>query len=170
MLTIKILNAEDWRIWRDLRLLALKEAPYAFGSTLADWQGAGDTEERWRGRLQNVAFNAVASLDEQPAGMVGATLPDAKNQVELLSMWVAPWARGRGVGDGLVAAVLKWAEENQSNHVVVRVFEDNEPAIALYRRHGFIDTGLVELSSDGHRREQVMARESAPRNESRFPR
>ena len=157
MLILQTLDVEDWRVWRHLRLQALKEAPYAFGATLADWQGPGDSEQRWRARLQNVAFNVIAFLDNQPAGMVSATPPDAENQVDLLSLWVAPWARGRGVGDALVAAVRKWAEENKSSRVIVRVYEDNEPAVALYARNGFVDTPIVELSLDGQRREQVMA-------------
>ena len=51
-IAIKVLEVEGWRAWRELRLEALAEAPNAFGSTLAEWQGAGDTEQRWRARLQ----------------------------------------------------------------------------------------------------------------------
>jgi len=51
---------DDWFLWRKLRLQALEEAPYAFSSTLADRQGQGDTEARWRGRLSNVPLNIVA--------------------------------------------------------------------------------------------------------------
>jgi ribosomal protein S18 acetylase RimI-like enzyme len=37
--------------------------------------------------------------------------------------------------------------------------QDNEEAIALYRRHGFVETGeLGDLLPDGVRREQVMAK------------
>ena len=157
MLILQTLDAEDWRAWRHLRLQALEEAPYAFSATLADWQGPGDLEQRWRARLRNVAFNVIAFLDNKPAGMVSATQPDAENQVGLLSMWVAPWARGCGVGNALVASVVKWAEETKSNRVIIRVYEDNGQAIALYARNGFVDTPLVELSPDGQRREQVMA-------------
>lgn len=46
-----MLTPDDWPIWRELRLAALAEAPQAFGSRLADWQGEGDREERWRDRL-----------------------------------------------------------------------------------------------------------------------
>ncbi|HEY0700829.1 MAG TPA: glycosyltransferase, partial [Micromonospora sp.] len=48
---LRALDPEDWRLWRVARLAALAEAPYAFGSQLADWQGPGDREERWRSRL-----------------------------------------------------------------------------------------------------------------------
>src|ERR1700722_14623539 len=50
---------DDWRLWRELRLAALTEAPGAFGSTLAEWSGAADTEQRWRGRLESVPLNLV---------------------------------------------------------------------------------------------------------------
>ena len=52
-----MLDPDDWQLWRELRLAALAEAPDAFGSTLAEWSGAGDTEQRWRTRLHGVALN-----------------------------------------------------------------------------------------------------------------
>ena len=64
MIALRTLTADDWQLWRELRLEALREAPYAYGSTLAQWQGAGDTEQRWRYRLDSVQFNVVAYLDE----------------------------------------------------------------------------------------------------------
>ncbi|MHB8177165.1 MAG: GNAT family N-acetyltransferase [Vulcanimicrobiaceae bacterium] len=48
----------------------------------------------------------VAELGGVPAGMVSATSPDRLGTAELISMWVAPFARGRGVGDRLVDAVI----------------------------------------------------------------
>jgi len=64
------ITVEEWTLWREIRLQALEEAPYAFGSTLADWQGEGDQEPRWRSRLENVDFNAIATLTGKNAGMV----------------------------------------------------------------------------------------------------
>ena len=64
MIELRVLTPDDWRIWRRIRLAALAEAPYAFGSRLADWQGDGDREERWRARLGIPgSFNVVAVLD-----------------------------------------------------------------------------------------------------------
>lgn len=61
---------DEWQIWRELRLSALAEAPAAFSSTLAQWTGTGDTEQRWRTRLHDVALNLVLMCDGEPAGMV----------------------------------------------------------------------------------------------------
>jgi ribosomal protein S18 acetylase RimI-like enzyme len=56
-------------------------------------------------------------------------------------MWVAPEARGRGVGDALIDAVLGWARSEKADRVGLDVREGNAPAIRLYERHGFIDVG-----------------------------
>lgn len=137
-----VLGPDDWPLWRQLRLAALTDAPEAFGSTLADWSGAGDTEQRWRARLDDVALNVALLADGVPVGMVSATAPDIEGQVELISLWVAPGSRGRGVGDEAVRQVLAWAErEHPAGRVVLSVRAGNDHAIALYARHGFIEVG-----------------------------
>jgi ribosomal protein S18 acetylase RimI-like enzyme len=135
---VRRVDVDDWLLWRKLRLQALEEAPYAFSSKLADWQGQGDTETRWRGRLSDVPLNIVAEWQEIAAGMVSGTVPKPDGSIELISMWVAPSARGRGVGDSLVNAVIEWAYEQHARRVALAVLEDNERAVAFYRRHGFI--------------------------------
>ena len=72
MITIRQVGGEDWRAWRELRLNALRDAPEAFKTKLAEWQGDGDLEPRWRHRLKAVPFNVIADLDRKPAGMVSA--------------------------------------------------------------------------------------------------
>jgi GNAT superfamily N-acetyltransferase len=99
MLELRTLESDDWPIWRELRLAALAEAPYAFGSTLAEWKGAGDREERWRARLEIPgARDVVAVLGGHPAGMASGVPAEEGASAELISMWVSPVARGQGVG------------------------------------------------------------------------
>lgn len=139
---VSVLSEQDWRDWRNMRLQALADAPAAFGSTLAEWSGASDREERWRARLREVALNLVLTLDGQPAGMVSATAPGPDGDVELTSMWVVPHARGRGVGDAAIEAVLAWAQrEHPGAPVVLSVKTANAAAARLYRRHGFAYAG-----------------------------
>jgi GNAT superfamily N-acetyltransferase len=155
---LRRIGVDDWQLWRKLRLDALAEAPYAFGSKLADWQGEGDTEARWRARLSDVPLNIIAEWRETAAGMISATAPNADGAVELLSMWVAPFARGHGVGDALVNAVIAWAREQQASSVALALFEGNEWAAALYRRHGFTDAGTAPVTSAGIASERRMVR------------
>jgi ribosomal protein S18 acetylase RimI-like enzyme len=132
---VQILRVDDWRLWRHLRLQALAESPDMYGSTLAERTGAGDTEDRWRQRFSAVPLNIVVHCDGVPAGIVG-TYEQPGGTVELISMWVARAARGRGVGDAAVQAVLNWAG---GRDVVLSVKTHNRPAIALYERNGFVD-------------------------------
>ena len=155
-----MLTADDWRIWRELRLAALAEAPRAFGSRLADWQGEGDREERWRGRLRiSGSCNLVALVDGSPAGMASGIPDDEPGVAELISMWVSPAARGRGVGDRLIAAIEQWARQAGAGVLKLAVTESNANARALYLRSGFTDTAdPAELMPDGVRWEVIMAK------------
>jgi GNAT superfamily N-acetyltransferase len=132
------ISSGEWRLWREVRLQALADAPYAFGSTLADWQDDGDTEQRWRTRLDDVAFNLVAVAEGRPVAQVSGTTSDERGDVELISMWVAPSARGAGLGDQLVAAVVDWAAGQGAGRVTLSVKRSNAHAIALYERTGFV--------------------------------
>ncbi|MFB8003303.1 GNAT family N-acetyltransferase [Nocardia sp. NPDC056000] len=138
MIEVQVLRPDDWRIWRQLRQEALTDAPAAFGSTLVEWTGPGDTEPRWRARLTDVPFNVIVRWCGIPSGMVSAYNIADDGPVELISMWVAPLARGRGVADAAVNAVLRWAV---GRPVGLSVKVDNQAAILLYQRHGFADAG-----------------------------
>jgi len=155
---IQVLTSDDWPLWRELRLAALTEAPYAFASRLEDWQGSGDREERWRGRLAIPrSQNIVAFLDEEPVGMASGVPTDDAGVAELISMWVRPTARGRGVGESLIASVRDWAKRLGAECLRLQVHEANSFASSLYHRCGF--RGNSETSGaqqDGGKREKTM--------------
>lgn len=150
MIVVRELSVDNWAEWRDLRLAALRESPEAFSSKLVDWQGEGDTEPRWRARLRDVSLNVLADLDGVPAGMVSGHLSERGDTATLMSMWVAPSARGRGVGDALVRAVVRWSEGRGAGELALRVAGGNEYAMALYQRHGFVERPLSEPSECEH--------------------
>jgi ribosomal protein S18 acetylase RimI-like enzyme len=147
VITIRQVDGEQWTEWRVLRRAALAEAPEAFGSTLEDWSGDGDTEDRWRRRLSGVPLNLVAELEDRAAGMVSATAPE-KGSSELISMWVAPDARGKGVGNALVSAVADWARRQGAERLILDVRAVNSHAVALYERCGFRDVGWASPPGD----------------------
>ena len=57
--------------------------------------------------------------------------------IELISMFVRPQARGRGVGEVLIDAVIGWARQQDATCVHLWVTETNKPARLLYERRGF---------------------------------
>ena len=146
-LTVRRAAVGDEPILRGLRLQALTDEPMAFGSTyererartVADWQrwlspGATFLLER-----AGIAVGLVAS----------SCAEDDPSVADLMALWVAPWARGCGGGDALVAAVWAWAQEQDGNAVRLLVMAENERAKRLYERNGFRPTGQHPRERDG---------------------
>jgi ribosomal protein S18 acetylase RimI-like enzyme len=158
------LGPDDWRLWRKLRLDALAEAPYAFTARLADWQADNDTAERWRRRLSIPgSFNVIAESDGEPVGMASGVHGADEGAAEVMSMWVAPASRGRGVAKALVNEIALWAQDLGIRVLRLGVAEGNSAASALYQRCGFCFTGeLGEVAHDGAERELVMVKQLTP--------
>lgn len=156
VIDVQAIGPDDWKTWRELRLAALEEAQFAFGSQLADWIDA--PEERWRERLSVTgAYQVIASIDGTPAGMAGGFPGEEPATAELVSMWVAPAGRGKGVGNALMTAIEDWARSIGATTLELSVVPGNDPAHNLYLRHGYVDTDeLGDLMPDGVRRELVM--------------
>jgi ribosomal protein S18 acetylase RimI-like enzyme len=194
MVLVRETVIDDWQALRDIRLEALRDAPYAFGSSYEREAAFGEPD--WLRRIARggnfLAFIPEASASEasaseasaseasaseasasearasearaseagasEPAGLIGG-YPETADIVELVSMYVRPKARGRGVGEALVAAVFAWAQARGAKTVHLWVTESNEPARALYERCGFSLTGERQpLPSDPSLDEIAMAR------------
>lgn len=139
LITLQVVSPDDWRAWRDLRLRALEEAPHAFNSKLSGWRGA--TEQRWRERLCLAgSHNLLAALDDVPSGMASGVM-SPERVAEVTSVWVAPEARGKGVGDALLTALSAWALVAGAERMELDVKPINHSAIAAYRRNGFVVRG-----------------------------
>jgi ribosomal protein S18 acetylase RimI-like enzyme len=151
VIRLQALTADDWHLWRALRLQALTEDADAFGARLADWQDVGDREDRWRARLSIPGgHDVVAWCGEQPCGMASGVPAAGDSWITLISVWVAPGARGRGVGDALVADIVGHASDVGADGVRLDVAESNQAARRVYERHGFRLNGEAgELMPDG---------------------
>lgn len=148
MVVVREVTAGDWELMRDMRLAALAEAPHAFGSTYA--REVAFTEAQWRGRISDRSVTYLA-YDEPggaaPAGLAGVHVEDGT--AEVVSMWVRPGCRGRGVGEALVEATASWAKSRSFPALFLWVTESNAPARELYARCGFAPTGESQpLPSD----------------------
>jgi ribosomal protein S18 acetylase RimI-like enzyme len=189
MVLVRETVIDDWQALRDIRLEALRDAPSAFGSSYEREAAFGEPDWLRRiARGGNfLAFIPEVSASEvrasevrasevrasevrasevrasevrasEPAGLIGG-YPETADIVELVSMYVRPKARGRGVGEALVAAVFAWAQARDAKTVHLWVTESNDPARALYERCGFSPTGERQpLPSDPSLDEIAMAR------------
>lgn len=126
---------------RAVRLRALEDAPDAFGSTHAEALTRG--RDNWAAQLRNLA-TFVAVRDGVDVGMArGGPDHDRPGTAFLLSMWVAPEARGLGAGGALIDAIIAWARGAGFERLVLDVGDHNRAAIALYQRKGFEPTGVT---------------------------
>jgi ribosomal-protein-alanine acetyltransferase len=67
--------------------------------------------------------------------------PVDDRECEVHTIAVAPTSQGRGLGRALLNQLLSIADEERAvTYLEVRV--DNEAAIDLYRRNGFVDAGI----------------------------
>jgi len=145
-------QATDWEALRQLRLRALADAPDAFASTLA-----AEVEfpvEVWWQRAQGgpASANFIAREGGVDIGLAAVFAePDAPGRMHLVSMWVDPHYRRRGVARALVGQVVRWAADRRAREVILWVADQNTAARRLYERIGFRPTGARQpLPSTQH--------------------
>jgi len=153
---IRRLDPGDWAVFRDLRVAALSDAPHAFGSTLDGEQRLGEAD--WRAKLASRA--QFVAYDGAPIAAIGTVGAYREGDVmELISMWVEPPRRGRGIATALVDRVIVHARTVRCGEVRLWVAEGNTIAERLYRRCGFAWTGAVQrIRPDEPRSEAEMVR------------
>ena len=139
VIEIQALAPADWRAWRTCGLLRWPRRRLRSGP---GWPtGRTRRRKRWRDRLAITgSVNFVALLKGKPAGMASG-VPGEDAIPQLISMWVSPRGRGKGIGDRLVHEVAQWARSQGAPAPRLAVAEGNQHAAALYRRNGFTDTG-----------------------------
>jgi RimJ/RimL family protein N-acetyltransferase len=122
------------------------------------------SETFWIGEMvrseRGCAF--VAEADAEIVGNVLISIEQSvvSDHVGTLSIAVADGWRDVGIGTALMEAALDWARERGLAKVALGVFPDNERAIAVYERVGFVHEGLRRRqyrSGDGFRDEVLMA-------------
>jgi len=141
---IRPVRADEWRRWRETRLRMLRDDADFFATRYDDM--VREPERAWRDWVAEAAAGEqkmlfVAEENGRWLGVVGAFARVNPLEVQLISMWVDPEARGRGIAGDLIRAVAGWTLGRGSTHVVLFVQEANEPAQQLYARAGFRPTG-----------------------------
>ncbi len=82
---------------------------------------------------------------------------------EIAKMAVAPQARGRGLGDLLMEAAVQYGRESGARRLIIISNTVLEPAIRLYRKHGFVPVPLS--ADDRYRRANIRLERELPTTE-----
>ena len=154
MVHVDRLGEDDWATFREIRLRSLLDSPDAFGSTYGEeWS---NTERAWRdwaaGRWRGGAAAVFAGRAEDGSAVgtaMGAEYDAEPGIGHVYAMWVAPDARGAGVGRALLEEVADWARHRGCDRLVLRVTETNEAARRFYAACGFAETGDREPLREG---------------------
>src|SRR5690606_33547095 len=107
----------------------------------------------WRERLATDEPGRVILLaEDEPEGVLGFTSLVAHPTLgagwaELPQLYLAPWARGRGVGRALMAAVLERAAALGYEQVELWVVPGNERARRFYEAGGWTSDGTERSES-----------------------
>jgi GNAT superfamily N-acetyltransferase len=160
--TVRRIRPDDAERLRSVRLAALVDTPAAFARTYEE--ESPHPPELWSERASmGSAGDAVATYFAETAsaevvGLVaGIADEDCVGVVELVSMWVAPEARGTGVAVALVDAVVAWARASAGHSVELWVMRENTSAERFYERYGFVELDDFRASpSDPCRNERRM--------------
>ncbi len=111
---------------------------YRYGTLRLPAQTIAETR-KWLDNPAPGSKQLVAELDGKLIGNIGLNpMSDRRRHAASVGMGVHDDYAGRGVGSGLMGAVLDIADRWLNlMRIELTVFTDNEPALALYRKFGF---------------------------------
>jgi ribosomal protein S18 acetylase RimI-like enzyme len=158
---VRRLSPGDVAEYQIVRLAGLVEAPRQFGSDAGDEAllSLQDYEERLGdsfvvGLFGDGGLSGIVGL----GGLAGRKKAHKGN---LWGMFVAAPSRGTG-GAGLLMAAIPAEADRHHEAVLLTVSADNAPAVALYRRWGFVSYGTepmaLKLGPDDYVDELMMRR------------
>ena len=149
MAQLRRIRDGEGRKLRAIRLAALAQDPGAFSSTLEREFAYGAAQWSDRASAAASGFEVgtfVAEGVDGAADWLGlVTLLGPAHEAtrpgpiaELVSVWIAPAARGQGLAAHLVQAAVDFAGTTEATAVELSVAPANDAALALYERCGFV--------------------------------
>ena len=163
---IRPFESEEWEIFRDFRLAALKASPGVFSVSYEE--SAAFPPERWKDSIKGPAHQVFGLFDGPH--LIGITAvfsqrEDPTGQTALLAMsFILPSHRGRGLSRSLYDARLAWIRaQPQFRRVRVSHRASNEVSRRANQRYGF--TPVEKLATtwpDGTTEEEVFYEMSIP--------
>jgi RimJ/RimL family protein N-acetyltransferase len=138
--TVRALAVAEWNVFRNLRLMALKDAPGVFATSYGEAEKRAP--ETWQSLVSGPANQIFGLFDgEHLVGITGvfAWPDDASGETATLVMsYIVPAYRGRGLSGLLYTAALKWTRAHpQFKRVIVAMRASNAASRRACERHGF---------------------------------
>jgi len=131
----KAANSDALRL-RQIRLAALKDAPFEYGAKCEV-----DKEKQisfWQQSIADTNWFFVA-INGEDIGLIGVEVAgeDRGSDCWIFGWWIAPNYRGRGVTALMLGKIDEFCLEKHWQQLGLGVWPENERAIAAYRKLGF---------------------------------
>jgi len=124
---VELLEANEWRRLRSIRLEALTESEHAFGGTLE--AESVEDENSWRNKFEKLDF-LIASVDGVDAALLSVEVLDGDFGT---TCWIGGcWSDPRFRGKGLMRAMFNFIDQQDKDWKIqgLGVWTDNYNAIA----------------------------------------
>lgn len=151
----------DAQILQWARSESVSTSPEAFLSTVAEIDEKPETY--WKNELRSSTWLVVEDGDKV-LGIAAAKRPDDRDKENITnspgacfieSVWIAPSVRRSGLGALLVRYLMGIKRSRGIQDFYLWVFDNNKPAIELYKRLGFQPTGLAHVVDKPVRRPRI---------------
>ena len=147
------LNPGEWKLYRTIRLEALRESPEAFSSRYED--AIDRSDQSWADQADSTATGSNRAtfvlFEDQPVGLVALYRDENAPDVgELIQMWIAPGVRGGSAATDMLVELFRWARANRFAVVKAEVMKSNARALKFYEKFGF------SLSIENHTASSVI--------------
>jgi ribosomal protein S18 acetylase RimI-like enzyme len=148
LIIIRRIQIGETDLFKQIRLVALQDAPYAFSATYdsalrrsaESWRKQADGTAQGNDRATFIAFS-----DDGPIGMAALYRPEGQaNRGEVLQVWVSSKYRGTTVAWDLMDVIFKWASKNNFRRIIAGVTKANDRALKFYTKYGF---SIIDESS-----------------------
>ncbi len=141
---VKAMRPDDWEAVRAIYDEGLATGIATFETSAPGW-------EEWNNNhlpcCRLVAWSQEDETGERPAGWA-ALSPVSRRKVYAgvaeVSVYIAGWARGKGAGKALLAALIAESERAGIWTLQASIFAENTASRGLHRACGFREVGLRE--------------------------
>lgn len=136
MISIKLLDQDDWQSWKNLRLEALQNASHTFGASIEEVYTL-DQKDFQTLLSKNNIFGAFVNV--QLIGCIGFYVLNSlkiQHRGVIWGMYITPEHRGKNIASSLLDAVISYAKPSVEQ-LNLKCVTANHSAVKLYQKHGF---------------------------------
>lgn len=124
----------------------LEESSHFLGTSLDEFHPTVEEEKVWINSYNQRGLLLVTEVEGKIIGVLNFRLSSSKkfSHKGLFGMSIQEAYTNQGIGSRLITTLLEWArEDGRVEKITLEVFSNNERAIHLYSKLGFVEEGRM---------------------------